>query len=137
MPSALKFDRMKLGNVARILSARMNVPVTIEAKADAEITGDYGHMDLRRALSDAAGQAGLVVVALGRDGLDGYTMMTPTAVAKLDRNPRGAIDAVMLVARPAADPEDRRGFLLEAARKRAELLKRRQTLLEAELRLMR
>lgn len=137
MPSPLKFVKMKLGNVARVFSARMNLPVTIEAKADAAITGDYSHMDLRRALSDAAGQAGLVVVALGRDGLDGYTMMTPTAVAQLDRNPNGAVDAVMLIARPASTPTDIRAFLLEAAKKRAALLKERQTLLEAELRLMR
>ena len=137
MPSPLKFEKMKLGNVARVLSARLNVPVTIEAKADALVTGDYSHMDLRRSLSDAAAQAGLVVVALGRDGLDGYTLMTPSAISKRDRNPRGAVDAVMLVARPAADPEDIRAFLLDAAKRRAFLLKQRQTLLEAELRLMR
>ena len=65
---ALRFERVPLGNVVRVLSARFATPVTIAANARAPISGDFSEMDLARALAAASGQAGLVVLPIAPRG---------------------------------------------------------------------
>ena len=76
----LRFEKMPLGNVVRILSARFSTPVTIAANARAPITGDFSAMDLPRALGAASRQAGLIVVPLGPVASAGFALEPPPAV---------------------------------------------------------
>jgi len=75
--AALRFERIPLGNVVRVLSARFATPVTIVANARAPITGDFSAMDLRHALGAASEQAGLVVVPLGPGASGGFALQPP------------------------------------------------------------
>ncbi len=104
----LVFDHLALGNVVRIISARYGAPVTISAHAASPVTGDFSHLGLREGLNEAAAQAGLEVVALGKTDAAGYLLRLPKAVAppKLD-------------APSAAD-------------RRAQLIKQREALRQAE-----
>jgi hypothetical protein len=113
MPAkALRFDRMLLGNVARVLSARFRTMVTITAHADAPITGDFSSLDLPQALREAAAQAGLVVLPAGSGAATGYTLGLPPAMAD---------------EAPAA--------LAAAQQRREQLLKQRAVLLDQAARL--
>ena len=105
----LVFDHLALGNVVRILSARSSAPVTITAHATSPITGDFSHFSLREGLDEAAAQAGLEVVALGKTNAAGFLLRVPKAVAA----PKVA------VLPPAVD-------------RRAELLKQREALRQSE-----
>ena len=109
----LHFDNMPLGNVVRILSARYHAPVTLTAGAQAPITGDLTGMDVRQALAEAARQAGLVVVALGTNPADGFSLGPPPP--------------------PGPGPDKDGVDTAAAARRRAELLRRRAELLKAAL----
>ena len=77
----LVFDHLALGNVVRIISARYSAPVTIAAHASSPITGDFSHFGLREGLNEAAAQAGLEVVALGKNDAAGFLLRVPKAVA--------------------------------------------------------
>jgi hypothetical protein len=110
MPAAaLHFDRMQLGNVARVLSARFRTPVTITANASAPISGDFSSLDLAQALREAARQAGLVVLPAAPGGQAGFTLG---------------------VAPAAAGPSPSQPALDAAQRRREELLKQRAVLLD-------
>jgi hypothetical protein len=112
MPAAaLRFNRMPLGNAARVLSARFRTMVTITAHADAPITGDFSSLDLPQALREAAAQAGLVVLPPGSARPAGYTLGLP----------------------PAAD--EPRAALAAAQERREQLLKKRAVLLDQAARL--
>ncbi len=78
-PGPLRFEAIPLGNAARILSARFHCPVTIRAGAQEPISGDFSGLDLKQALTEAARQAGLVVVPQGPAG--GYCLERPKAVS--------------------------------------------------------
>ena len=104
----LVFDHLALGNVVRIISARSSAPVTITAHATSPITGDFSHFSLREGLDEAAAQAGLEVVALGKNNAAGFLLRVPKVVAV----PKAA-------AAPAVD-------------RRAELLKQREALRQSE-----
>ncbi len=57
----LHFDHLPLGSVARVLSAKYQVSITILANATAPVTGDFSQLSISQALTLAAAQAGLVV----------------------------------------------------------------------------
>ena len=57
----LHFDHLPLGSVARVLSARYQISITILSNATAPVTGDFSQLPIRQALTLAAAQAGLVV----------------------------------------------------------------------------
>jgi len=121
-PLPMKFVKVPLGNVTRILSAKFNVQISIVANARAPITGDFSSLELRAALAEAARQAGLVVTALGPDSSAGFSLAPPETKAA----DAGAASSVA-----AATPSDPNKAELEAAaRQRAELLRQRETLLE-------
>jgi hypothetical protein len=113
-----------LGNVARILSARFNVNVSIASNARAPITGDFSKMDLRQALEAAGRQSGLVVVPLGPGAAAGYALSPPEAApAEAQGGTKAAKPDNAEAARIKAKLED-------AALKRQELLRREAGLLE-------
>ncbi len=115
MPAAaLRFNRMLLGNVARVLSARFRTMVTITAHADAPITGDFSSLDLPQALQEAAAQAGLVVLPAGSDRTSGYTLGLPL---------------------PPVAADVSRAALAAAQERREQLLKQRAVLLDQAARL--
>jgi hypothetical protein len=124
----MKFDKVPLGNVLRVLSARFGVPFAIEAGAKAPITGDFHTMDLKSAVAEAARQAGLFAIPLGKE---------PSAGFRLSRNPppappvpSGSISPPAGSAPPAARPPDpQAGTAAEQAR--AKLLQERARLLES------
>jgi len=118
---SLKFNKVPLGNFVRILSARFGATVAIGANARAPITGDFSGMDLRQALTAAGSQSGLVVVLLGKDPSAGYCLDTPKPA------PPAAPAAV--AGAPKSDASVKVG-LDEAARRRLELLRAQQGLLE-------
>jgi hypothetical protein len=109
----LKFVKVPLGNVTRVLSARFNVQVSISANARVPITGDFSRLDLRSALAEAARQAGLVVTALGADPAAGFSLALPEAKAP-----------------PAVAVDTTKAAFEAAARQREELLKQRASLQE-------
>ncbi len=115
MPAAaLRFDRMQLGNVARVLSARFRTAVTITANASAPISGDFSSLDLAQALREAARQAGLEVLPAGPGGRAGYRLALPLA---------------------APEPSPAQPALDAAQRRREELLRQRAVLLDQAARL--
>jgi hypothetical protein len=105
----LRFEKVPLGNVVLILSARFGAPVTINANARTPITGDFSGVGLGAALAAASRQAGLVVRALGPDPAAGYVLELPPPPPSADEVARG---------------------LQAAARRRAELLQQRTALLQ-------
>lgn len=117
----LRFDKVPLGNVARILSAQFQVTVAIAANARAPITGDFSGMDLQKALAAAGSQCGLVVVPLGSGPSGGYSLCLPKPDApELSKDGKsGGVDAPGTKAK-----------LEDAERRRLELLKRQQGLLD-------
>jgi hypothetical protein len=126
---SLRFEAMPLGNVARILSAQFNAPVTIAANARAPITGDFSKLDLKEALAAAGRQTGLVVLPLGRDASAGFALSPP-----VPESASATPAAVRAAGRPANS--DSRNLakikiqLESAARRRAALLRQRADLLE-------
>jgi hypothetical protein len=68
----LSFQGAPLGNVVRVFSARFGVPLTVEANAKAPISGDFHDMDLTAAVNEAARQAGLFAIPLGKDPAAGF-----------------------------------------------------------------
>jgi hypothetical protein len=121
----LKFEKVPLGNVARILSARFKVTVAISSKALAPISGDFSKMDLRQALTEAGRQTGLVVRPLGSGAADGFSLAPP------DPPPAAVTGPEAKAPDPGAgNPGDVKARLEEAARQRQELLKRQEGLLE-------
>jgi hypothetical protein len=109
--AALHFDRMLLGNVARVLSARFKTAVTITANADAPISGDFSSLDLPQALREAARQANLVVQPSGPGGQAGYTLGLPPPA-------------------PAPGPAPAQADLASAQQRRERLLQQRAVLLD-------
>jgi hypothetical protein len=106
----LRFAALPLANVALILSARFRVPITITAHARAPITGDFTHLDLGAALTEAGRQAGLVARPLGPVPAAGFLLEAPP---------------------PPPRPEEVASGLADAARRRAILLRQRAVLLQA------
>jgi hypothetical protein len=122
-PPPLKFEQMPLGNVVRVLSARFKAPVTVTAHASAPITGDFSALDCRQALTEAARQAGLVVVPGGSDTAAGFVLEPPGSqapVVQIEPNPD-------LNAGGSTSAETKTGLEAAAAR-RAELLRQRTAL---------
>jgi hypothetical protein len=117
----MRFDKLPLGNVARLLSARFSVTVSIAAKAKAPITGDFSTLDLKASLAECARQAGLTVVPLGTAPSDGYLLGPPPA-NDTERNHANA---------PEKRTDDQAALAAAAAR-RAGLLRQRQALLAQE-----
>ena len=109
-PPPLRFEKIPLGNVALILSARFNAPVTITANARAPITGDFSGLDLGAALTEAGRQAGLIARPLGAGASAGFVLEPP-----------GAEDP---------SPAEVARALASAARRRAELLRQRAALIQ-------
>lgn len=108
-PRPLRFDRAPLGNVARVLGARLHATVAIEANAAAPVSGDFSRLEPGAALAEAARQAGLVVAA---EGAAGFRLKRPA---------------------PEPSPAERAAPILAAAeRERAGLLRRRAELLKQE-----
>ena len=143
----LRFDHLPLGNAVRILSARASVPVTIKANAKAPVTGDFSRLDLRPALAEAAAQAGLELVVLGKTDADGFLLRLPKVpVAPAPPSALVAIPApaprVAALLQPAARPRPmspaaarKSAATVElgiAAGRRAALLKQREALVQAE-----
>jgi len=120
-PKPLRFDRVPLGNVARVLSARFHAPVTIEANATAPITGDFSGLNLRQALAAAAAQSGLEVVSLGKDDRAGYLLKNPPPIQV---GPGPEVGGHLIPCDTGATPAT-------AAERRAALLRRRADLLKA------
>jgi hypothetical protein len=123
LPPPLRFEKMPLGNVVRVLSARFHAPVTVAAQATVPITGDFSALDFPRALTEAARQAGLVVVPAGPDAAAGYVLEPPAkpdpSVA-LGPKPDAGAGGLTLVEIKAG--------LEAAAGRRAELLRQRAAL---------
>jgi hypothetical protein len=116
-----KFSNVPLGNVMRVFSARYGVPFAIEANAKSPITGDFHALDLQAAVAEAARQAGLFAVPLGK-GLSAGYRLTLHAPAALPNPPASAATG------PAkASPK----VLSDAGQSRAALLQERARLLEA------
>jgi hypothetical protein len=122
----MRFDNAPLGNVARLLSARFSIPISIASNAKAPITGDFTGMDIKESLAECARQAGLAVAALGNAPSDGFLLEPPRPPAP--SNEAAAKDADSAGADPGA-----RAALAAAAARRAELLRRRQALLGQQL----
>ena len=112
----MRFDNAPLGNVARLLSARFSVPISIAANSKAPITGDFAGMDLKASLAECARQAGLAVAPLGRAPSDGFSLEPPRPPAPSNGADTGA-----------------QAVLAATAARRAELLRRRQALLDQQL----
>ena len=115
---ALRFERVALGNVVRVISAKFNVPITIAANATVPVTGDFSNLTLDKVLEQAASQAGLVSVALGKSAKDGFSLEIPANKAQGDE------------ATPISPGE--KAALAAAAERRAELLRKRKALLDQE-----
>jgi hypothetical protein len=118
---ALKFSKVPLGNVMRVLSARYGVPFTIEANATAPITGDFAGLDLPAAVAEAARQAGLHPIPLGKDATAGFRLSlhpAPNAAAS-PAPPAAAADPASpptLAPAPVAGESARGRLLQERAR---------------------
>src|SRR5580658_9133935 len=54
LPAHCQFKKAQLGNVTRVIGARLHAPITITANASAPITADFSGMDPRVALAAAA-----------------------------------------------------------------------------------
>ena len=109
---ALRFDKVPLGNVVRILSARFSAPVTITANARAPITGDFSGLAVGAALTAVARQAGLIARPLGAKASAGFVLEPPP------------------VPPPGPTPAEIALGLQAAARRRAALLQQRTALMQ-------
>ena len=121
----MRFDHVLLGNVARILSARYGVTVSIAANSKAPISGDFSSYDLKSSIAECARQAGLAVVPLGAKLSDGFSLelpKQPAAVKIADGNDVTSADQKAAV----------QAALAEAAARRAKLLLQRNALVEQE-----
>ena len=131
--------------MVRIISARYQIPVTIKANAKAPISGDFSRLDLRQGLGEAAAQAGLELVALGKTDKDGFLLRLPkvppppappSALVMAPVAPKIAPIASKVAVRPATWPPlpGRRAATPTRRRRRParRLLKRRDALLKAE-----
>jgi hypothetical protein len=119
----LRFEKMPLGNVVRVLSARFNAPVTVVAHASAPVTGDFSALDFRHALTEAARQAGLVVVPVGSDAAAGFILEPPG-----DPGSPVQIGPKPVLAAGGLTPVEIVTGLQAAADRRAELLRQRAAL---------
>jgi hypothetical protein len=141
----LQFEHLPLGNVVRIISARYQIPVTIKANAKAPISGDFSRLDLRQGLGEAAAQAGLELVALGKTDKDGFLLRLPkvptppappSALVMAPVAPKVAPSATKVAVWPAASlaaaGTPAATQLGAADARRLALLKRRDALLKAE-----
>jgi hypothetical protein len=121
----MKFFKVPLGNVLRVMSARYGVPFTIEANAVAPISGDFHLLDLKAAVAEAARQAGLFAIPLGKEDSSGFrlSLHPPAAPNPIEPSLAAAALAPPAVSRPgvpdATDPVRRRAALLQ---QRARLL---------------
>ncbi len=122
----MRFDNVPLGNVARLLSARFDVPISIAANAKAPITGDFAGMDLKSSLAECARQAGLAVAPLGTAPSDGFSLEPP-------RPPAPANGPDVKNADANGTEAGNRAALAAAAARRAELLRRRKALIDQQL----
>jgi hypothetical protein len=95
----------------------LGASITITANATAPVTGDFSKLEPAAALAEAARQAGLVVVALGKSPQDGFSLTKPQAPSEA-RKPENRDDAAAAQA-ALAEAERRREALL---RRKAELL---------------
>jgi len=111
-PPPLHFEHLPLGSVARVLSARFHVPITLLAKATSPVSGDFSGMDLRQALDAAARQTGLEARPEGAGFVLGPKLQTAPAT-------------VALPPPPSAPPP-----ALSAAQRREALLRQRAALLD-------
>jgi hypothetical protein len=118
---ALHFEKVALGNVLRVISAKFNVPITITSNATTGVSGDFANLTLEQALDQAARQAGLVVVALGKTQKEGFSLDLPTPGKEIDAGARS---------QPGL-PEEK-AALAAAAERRAELLKKRKALTDQQ-----
>lgn len=125
-PEPLVFNQAPLAMVARILSARLNVPLTVETGAQRPVSGDYRKMDLRDALADAARQTGLTVAEDTRGDLRLIEMKSAQSAVT------NVLEAVSIASSNSEKTTntDRKKVLHETTAKRLELLQRRKKLLE-------
>ena len=123
----MRFSQVPLGNVMRVMSARYGVPFTIEANAAAPISGDFRKLDLKAAVAEAARQAGLFAIPLGKDASAGFrlSLHPPAAPNPIEPSPLAVAPAPPAVSNPSAAPP------ADPARRRAELLQQRARLLAA------
>jgi hypothetical protein len=122
----MQFDKVPLGNVARLLSARFSVTVSIAANAKAPVTGNFSSLDLKAALAECARQAGLTVVPLGTAASDGFSLEPPKAQPPAGRP--GGNDT-----NPSEKKTDDRAAIAAAAARRVELFRLRKALAAQEL----
>jgi hypothetical protein len=130
---ALQFERVPLGNVVRILSARFRAQVTIAAQSAAPITGDFSGLTLRQALAAAAAQAGLEVVPLGTGDASGYLLQKGPGLRQADA--KSAAPKMPSTGPEQAGPAEARIALAIAAGRRAALLKQRTQLQQSASRM--
>jgi hypothetical protein len=102
-PAPIYFNHAPLGNVIRVISARFNVHIELDANAKTPITGDFSQLNLNQSLELAAKQACMDVVHLGHGASEAYELRLPQA-------------------------PDKGSELADAARRRAELLRARTLL---------
>jgi len=122
----MRFERAPLGNVARLLSARFSVPISIAANAKAPVTADLSKLELKAALDECARQAGLTVVALGKVPLDGFSLEPARPPV-----PENGGDAASANASPEGGGDQ--AALAASAARRAELLRQRKALHDQEI----
>jgi hypothetical protein len=119
-PLPMVFRETPLGNVVRVFSARFGVPFTIEANAKAPITGDFHDMDLTAAVNEAARQAGLFALPLGKDPAAGFRFSAHPPPSPAPPTPPAPQPEETVVSQASSAPE--------AARIRAALLQKRAEL---------
>jgi hypothetical protein len=135
MPATMVFHDVPVGMVAHIIGVRLGQKVEVETNATQLISGDFGHMSLTQALSEAAAKAGLAVIDEGteglhlvpRDSLPGKARpgsVTPVSPAAITPTGKSADDIATEKQRSAAQQA--------ADEKRIELLKLRAKLLLEE-----
>jgi len=121
----MKFSKMPLGNVMRVMSARYGAPFTIETKAKTPISGDFHSLDLPAAVAEVARQAGLFAIPLGKDPSAGFRLSLHPPAAPNPIEPSLAASAsAPSAASPSAVPA-----AVAPERRRAELLQQRARLL--------
>lgn len=118
-PPPLRFEKTPLGNAVRMISARLGATVSIAANATAPVSGDFSQLGPKAALTEIARQAGLVVIAGGTAAAPEFSLVKPSAAASG-------------IAHSPNDSETARKALAEADRQRAELLRKRASLLAEE-----
>jgi hypothetical protein len=118
-PPPLRFEKTPLGNAVRMIAPRLGAIVSIAANATAPVSGDFSKLDPKAALTEAARQAGLVVIPGGTKAAPEFFLVKPSATASvISPSPNG--------------PDAAHKALAEADRQRAELLRKRASLLAEE-----